>query len=182
MRVQAFALVLAAAVVAIPELHAQQPPAGSSQSDTARGDLQARVRQRLAAVVKQRLKLTDDQMRQLTTVNATYEGRRRALFTQERDARTVVRAELQRGQDADQKRVDAALSDLFRTQRARIDLAEQEQRDLAKFLQPSQRAGYLALQEQVRRRVEQVRQGRGKKDGVDKRRPDGGKRGAQGPR
>ena len=128
--------------------------------DTANGALQARVRQRIATIAKQRLELSDDQMRQLGAVNASYETRRRALMAQERDARVLVRGELQRGKQADQKRVDGALSDLFRIQRARIDLAEQEQRDLAKFMQPSQRAGYLALQEQVRRRVEQMRKRR----------------------
>ena len=76
---------------------------------------------------------------------------------QEREARVAVRGELQRGNQADQKKVEGALAELFRIQRARIDLAEQEQRDLAKFMQPSQRAGYLALQEQVRRRLEQMR-------------------------
>ena len=79
-------------------------------------------------------------------------------MTDERNARVSVRGELQRGKQADQKRIESGLADLFRIQRARIDLAEQEQRDLAKFMQPSQRAGYLALEEQVRRRVEQMRQ------------------------
>ena len=131
------------------------------RGDTANAALQARVRQRLATVVKQRLGLTDDQVRQLAAANASYEGRRHDLMVRERDARVVIRRELKRGQSADQKAVDAALSDLFRIQRTRIDLAEQEQRDLAKFMQPSQRAGYLALQEQLRRRVEQMRRRRG---------------------
>lgn len=139
-------------------LAAQQAHPGS---DTATAALQARVRQRLATVVKQRLGLTDDQVRQLAAVNASYEGRRHDLMVRERDARVVIRREMKRGQSADQKAVDAALSDLFRIQRTRIDLAEQEQRDLAKFMQPSQRAGYLALQEQLRRRVEQMRRRRG---------------------
>ena len=146
------ALMLAAATQA----SAQQAPA----RDTGDSALQTRVRQRLAAVVKQRLELTDDQMRQLSAVNATYESRRRSLMTDERKARVTVRGELQRGKQADQKRVEGALADLFRIQHARIDLAEQEQRDLAKFMQPSQRAGYLALQEQVRRRVDQMRKRR----------------------
>lgn len=129
-------------------------------ADTANAALQSRVRQRLAAIVKQRLGLTDDQVRQLAAVNASYEGRRHDLMVSERQARVSIRRELQRGKSADQKAVDAALSDLFRIQRTRIDLAEQEQRDLAKFMQPAQRAGYLALQEQLRRRVEQMRQRR----------------------
>jgi len=157
MRIRVPAFLVAVMLAGAVQASAQQPaPSG----DTANSALQARVRQRLAAVVKQRLELTDDQMRQLTAVNASYEARRRSLMTDERNARVTVRGELQRGKQADQKRVEGALADLFRIQRARIDLAEQEQRDLAKFMQPSQRAGYLALQEQVRRRVEQMRKRR----------------------
>jgi hypothetical protein len=157
MRIRALGFIVAATLAIATRSPAQEQ---IPSRDTATGALQARVRQRLAAVAKQRLELTDDQMRQLTAVNASYETRRRALMTQEHDARVIVRGELQRGKQADQKRVDGALADLFRIQRARIDLAEQEQRDLAKFMQPSQRAGYLALQEQVRRRVDQMRRRR----------------------
>lgn len=157
MRARLVVLVIAAMLATGARASAQQP---APATDSATAALQSRVRQRLAAVVKQRLNLTDDQMRQLATVNASYEGRRRALMTQERDARIIVRGELQRGKLADQQRVENALGELFRIQRARIDLAEQEQRDLAKFMQPSQRAGYLVLQEQVRRRVEQMRRRR----------------------
>ncbi len=162
MRVRRWIFLTAVAIAATASAGAQQPaPSEPTRADSGSVSLEARVRQRVAAVVKQRLNLSDDQMRQLATVNANYEGKRRALHGQERDARVAVRSELQRGQSADQKRVDAAITDLFRIQRARIDLAEQEQRDLAKFLQPSQRAGFLVLQEQLRRRVEQMRQRRG---------------------
>lgn len=156
MRIRSLGFILAATFTVAAQLPAQQSPS----RDTANGALQARVRQRLATVAQQRLGLTDDQMRQLSAVNASYEARRRTLMTEERDARITVRRELQRGKQADQQRVDGALTELFRIQRARIDLAEQEQRDLAKFMQPSQRAGYLALQEQVRRRVDQMRKRR----------------------
>ena len=161
MRRRVLAALALASIVSLSVADAQQGPAKSPSNDSARTALQARVRQRLAVVVRQRLNLNDEQMRQLTAVNATYEARRRALMMQERDSRIVVRAEVQRGQFADQQRVETALSELFRTQHARLDLAEQEQRDLAKFLKPSQRAGYLVLQEQLRRRVEKMRQGRG---------------------
>ena len=157
MRARATTLLAAAALGLTLRLPAQQAPAAPDSATLA---LQTQVRRRMAAIVKQRLSLTDDQVRQLAAVNGSYEGRRRDLMTREREARVIIRRELQRGQSADQKGVDSALSDLFRIQRARIDLAEQEQRDLAKFMQPAQRAGYLALQEQMRRRVEQMRQRR----------------------
>ena len=134
-----------------------QQPTTSRAPDSAARPLEARVRQRVAAVVQKRLGLTDDQMRQLSAVNASYEPRRRDLMARERESRVAIREELVRGKSADQKRVQSALDDLFRLQRERIDLTEQEQRDLAKFMQPSQRAGYIALQEQLRRRIEEMR-------------------------
>ena len=124
------------------------------------GQLEQRVRERIAAVVQNRLQLTDDQMRRLRDVNAKYEGQRRKLVADERDARIVLRAELQRGKQGDQTRISDAVDRMFKTQRARIDLAEQEQRDLSSFMTASQRAGYLALQEQIRRRVDEMRQRR----------------------
>jgi len=141
-----------------PELVAQRAPDSALQRQG--GQLEQRVRQRIAAVVQNRLQLTDDQMRRLRDVNAKYEGQRRKLVADERDARIVLRAELQRGKQGDQARISDAVDRMFKTQRARIDLAEQEQRDLSAFMTASQRAGYLALQEQIRRRVDEMRQRR----------------------
>lgn len=148
------AVFLGALVMSATPLAAQQP----APRDTGRGAaLEARVRERIAAVAKQRLRLDDDQLRRLQQVNTTFEPRRRALAGEERDARLVLRAELARNERADNARVDDALKRLFRVQRQRLDLAEQEQGELAKFLQPSQRAGYLALQDQLRRRIDELR-------------------------
>lgn len=133
---------------------AQQPLPRDSGRERA---LETRVRERIAAVAQQRLRLSDEQLRRLQEVNASFEPRRRALAGEERDARVVLRAELARGERADDARVDEALKRLFRVQRQRLDLAEQEQAELARFMQPAQRAGYLALQDQLRRRIEQMR-------------------------
>ena len=164
------AILLSALALAATPLAAQQPV----PRDSARGAaLEARVRERIAAVAKERLRLTDDQLRRLQQVNATFEPRRRALAVEERDARLVLRSELARNERADDARVDDALKRLFRVQRQRLDLAEQEQGELAKFLQPSQRAGYLALQDQLRRRIEELRRDGGgpRRDARRGRRP-----------
>ncbi len=143
-----------AIAIATTPLTAQQPV----PRDSGRGRaLETRVRERIAVVAKERLRLTDDQLRRLQAVNSSFEPRRRALATEERDARVVLRAELARNERADNARVDDALKRLFRVQRQRLDLAEQEQAELSKFMQPAQRAGYLALQDQIRRRVDQMR-------------------------
>lgn len=165
------AILLSALVMAATPLAAQQP----LPPDSARGAaLEARVRERIAAVAKERLRLNDDQLRRLQQVNTTFEPRRRALALEERDARLVLRSELARNERADNTRVDDALKRLFRVQRQRLDLAEQEQGELAKFLQPSQRAGYLALQDQLRRRIEELRrdgEGGPRRNGQRGRRP-----------
>jgi hypothetical protein len=46
-------------------------------------------------------------------------------------------------------------------QRRRLDLAAEEQRELATIMTPVQRARYLALQETVRRRTDEMRRRRG---------------------
>jgi hypothetical protein len=45
-------------------------------------------------------------------------------------------------------------------QKQRIAMVEAEQKDLARFLTPTQRAGYLALQAQVRRRAQELARGK----------------------
>lgn len=153
------AIMLAGAVLGnAVALDAQKAPDSASQRQG--GQMEQRVRERIAAVVQNRLQLTDDQMKRLRDVNTKYEAQRRKLVTDERDARIVLRAELQRGKQGDQTRISDAVDRLFKTQRARIDLAEQEQRDLSAFMTASQRAGYLALQDQIRRRVDEMRQRR----------------------
>ena len=144
----------------------------TADSADARGNLEQRVRERVEAVVQERLALTDDQLRQLRDVSARYEPRRRALVAQERQARVVLRTQMQRGKEGDQKRVSDALDELLKVQRARVELVDAEQRELARFLQPTQRAGYLARQDQMRRRVEEMRRSRG---GGGPRRPPGGR-------
>lgn len=148
--------------------------AGAQQkrdSGTARGNLEQRVRERVEVVVQERLALTDDQLRQLRDVSARYEPRRRTLLAQEREARLVLRTEMQRGKAGDQQRVADALEELLTVQRARVDLMDSEQRELAKFMQPTQRAGYLALQDQMRRRIEELRRSRGMGGGRPRRPP-----------
>ena len=119
--------------------------------------LEQRVRQRMAAVVQQRLGLTADQMRRLGDVNRDMEGQRRLLQEQERDVRVGLRAEVLRGDSASQDRVSRFVDQLIDVQRRRIDLLAREQRALASFMTPVQRAKYLALQDQLRRRMEEMR-------------------------
>jgi Spy/CpxP family protein refolding chaperone len=133
-------------------------------------DLERRVRQRMAAEVKTRLELTDEQLSKLTATNKKLDEQRRQLFLQEREARQGLRTEIQKGSAADQAKVAGLIDRALEVQRRRLELTTQEQRELAGYLTPVQRAKYLGLQETVRRRVEEMRRHRSERGG-----PGGGR-------
>ena len=119
--------------------------------------LEQRFRQRMAAVVQQRLNLNADQMRRLGDLNREMETQRRQLNEQERAARVGLRAEVMRGDSANQEAVARFVDQLIDVQRRRVDLLSREQRALSGFMTPVQRAQYLAMQDQLRRRMEEMR-------------------------
>ena len=135
-------------------VEAQRP--GPDSAPAGRQALEQRVRQRMAAVVQQRLGLNADQMRRLGEVNREMESQRRLLHQQERDLRVSLRTEVMRGDSANQESVARFVDQLIDVQRRRIELLSREQRALAAFMTPTQRAQYLAIQDQVRRRMEDM--------------------------
>jgi Spy/CpxP family protein refolding chaperone len=76
------------------------------------------------------------------------------LVNQEREVRASLRVQLDRGDSANAAQVSTLLDRMLQLQRGRLELMEEEQRDLATFLTPVQRARFLGLQEQVRQRLE----------------------------
>jgi periplasmic protein CpxP/Spy len=133
----------------------QRPP-----DSVGRARLENEIRRVFARAVRQRVGLNEAQMSRLGPVAQQYEQQRRRLQMEERDTRLSLRASLRNEQAADSKQVDSMLQRMVAIQRRRLDLLESEQRDLATFMTPLQRAKYAALQEQFRRRVEQMRQRR----------------------
>lgn len=128
-----------------------------------RGDTAERkVRQAFARRVQQVLGASDEQMRRLAPINRRFENERRALLLEERGVRGELRQAL-RGATPDEAKVGQLLDRLFASQRRRLELVEEEQRELSAVLTPTQRARYLVLQQEVRRRVEGMRDQRGKR-------------------
>ena len=140
-------------------LHAQAAVQRPSDS-IGRARLENEIRRVFARAVRQGVGLNDAQMSRLGPIAARYEQQRRRLQLEERDIRVSLRASLRNERTADSAQVDRMLQRMVAIQRQRLDLLESEQRDLAAFLTPLQRAKYGALQEQFRRRVEQMRQRR----------------------
>jgi Spy/CpxP family protein refolding chaperone len=133
-------------------------PLAAQEADTAPENAQAVFKQRLAEIVKRQLGLTDAELQRLAQVNQKYEEQRRLLVQQERDLRIGLRDEIIRGDQADQKHVAWMLDELIKVQGTRLSILQSEQKDLSAFLTPVQRAKYLAIQNQVRKRLEAARQ------------------------
>jgi Spy/CpxP family protein refolding chaperone len=136
---------------------AGQAPAAVQSDRAAAQDL---IRERVVRLLRERVGLTDEQMRRLAPVSRSFEARRQTIFREERATRQALRRELT-VESADQARVAAHIDQLFALQRRRLDLAAEEQRELAAFMTPVQRARYLALQEHLRRRADEMRRRRG---------------------
>jgi hypothetical protein len=137
---------------------AQEPAGDSSRERVSERVMGARPSvDRLAEAVQRRLGLNDEQARRLRDATGRYATQRHQLMRQERTLRRDLREELARGTAAQQERVGRMLDDLLGLQRSRADLVAAEQRDLARFLTPVQRAEFLALQERAFRAAQQMR-------------------------
>src|SRR3954465_4475493 len=129
------------------------------QSNPIRTALGEQFRQRTAKLAQQRLGLTDAQLAQLEQTNARFAPQLNQLVMDERETRRQLREEMTSGNQANQQHVSALIDASILLQKRRIALVEAEQKDLARFLTPTQRAGYLALQMQVRRRAQELSRG-----------------------
>lgn len=118
--------------------------------------LEQQFRERAARLAQQRLDLTDPQLEKLEQSNARFAPQLRQLAAQDRDIRTQLRQEMMAGNSANQQRVSDLLDASLRLQKQRIAVVESEQKDLAGFLTPVQRARYIFLQAQFRKRAEEL--------------------------
>ncbi len=169
------ALVLISIAVPLPAQRERAAAARAADSAAAvspqRRQLEQRLHQRMLDVTRSRLGLTQDQVDKLSATNQRYEQQRHSLARRERSLRLELRAQLRRGDSADQARVGELLEQTFEAQQERLALYRREQSDLAAFLTPVQRAKYMGLQEQMRSRIDELRwRGRDRGPG---RAPDG---------
>lgn len=149
-------------------VRAQDPTPGmAAQQDgpanARRAELEQQLRQRTGDMVKRRLGLNDDQMGKLQSTNRGFEKQRMDLMMRERETRQALRAEMVAGDGANQARIGQLLDQSIQFQRQRIDLVQSEQRELGKFLSPVQRARYFGIQNELRKRAQEIRTGQGMK-------------------
>ena len=131
------------------------PAAAQARARGERGDRRPpnaqRLQARLDSVVRVRLQLTEEQFVQLRGVATRLEEDRRLLRRDEMAVRVRLRRALAVAETVDQAAVAQLLDEIPRLERRKVSLLEEEQRELARFLSPSQRARYFALQEEMRR-------------------------------
>ena len=144
----------------------QPPPQGSGGQQGGdvgpdRAALEQQVRARLGQMMKRRMGLTDAQMSKLQETNRKFDEKRRLLVDQERDVRMSLRDEMLNPDSSRSAQVSGLLDRVVRVQRQRVDLLEQEQKELSGFLTPMQRAKYYGAEEQMRRRIQNMRQHQG---------------------
>lgn len=128
--------------------------------NSGRPELEQQFRARLAKLAQARLGLTDAQMTQLIQSNSRFAPQLTQLGAQERETRQQLRFELT-SQQPNQQHVSDLLDASVRLQKQRIAVVEAEQKDLARFMTPVQRARYFALQQQFRRRAQELAGKRG---------------------
>ena len=126
-----------------------------ARANAQRPILEQALRQRMAAVTKQRLGLTDQQMSQLEQSNARFAPQLQQLLASERDTRQQLRVELTSA-NPNQQHVSTLIDQSISLQKQRVSIVEAEQKDLARFMTPVQRARYVALQAEFRRRAQEM--------------------------
>ncbi len=165
-RAVAAALVTALCVAVTPgmDLLAQSgPPQSRQQRGTStRGDreMEQQVQRRIGAMLKARLSLTDEQLTQLEEVTKKLDRDRRSVRSEEYRLRSTMRAQLLAGDSASNDTIALLLERMPRLERRKIELMENEQKELAQFLSPLQRARYISLQEEIRRNMDEIREKR----------------------
>jgi hypothetical protein len=149
------ALSMALAGAAGP-VRAQEPGPGRPRLE----ELRRRVRERVAQRIQQDLKLSPDQLQRLRATVGTYAGRRRDLEARQRDLRQALGGQLRPGIAATPDSVARLTDDLIDVRVRYAESFREEQRELARYLDPVQRAKLMLLRERLTNRAQEFRRRR----------------------
>ncbi|HET8835290.1 MAG TPA: hypothetical protein VFN08_11200 [Gemmatimonadales bacterium] len=149
------ALAVALVGVAAP-VQAQEPGPARPRVE----ELRRRVRERVAQRIQQDLNLSPDQMQRLRATVGTYAGRRRDLEARQRELRRALGGQLRSGAAPAPDSV-ARLTDGLLDVRVRYaESFRDEQRELARYLDPVQRAKLMVLRDRLTNRAQEFRRRR----------------------
>ncbi|MCC7052251.1 MAG: hypothetical protein IT355_03225 [Gemmatimonadaceae bacterium] len=130
-------------------------PVRNNKAIAERQRVEHALRQALARAVRQRLNLNDDQANKLMDVNRRFGDERLTIARNEMRIRRELRRSLAAGDSSRSPATARLLDELLESQRQRLDVQQKEQAALSEFLTPGQRARYIAMMEQLRRRIQE---------------------------
>lgn len=137
------------------EARAEQNPDDRNKALAERQRVENTLREALAQAVRQRLNLNDQQATRLMEVNRRFSEDRIRVARDEIRIRRDLRLSLNGRDSSRSPETGRLLDELLDTQRQRLDVQQREQAALSEFLTPEQRARYIGMMEQLRRRIQQ---------------------------
>ena len=157
------ALLLAFSVAAATTLAAQNPADSGMASDSNRLEsLRQEVLDRYRTRAHEVLGLTSDQAEKFDSAQSHAWVQRRQLMMQRRQVNQALQVQLRPGVAANSDSVSKLLDSRRRVTQSLFQVDDQEDRELAGFLSPVQRAQYQDFRQRFRERIaEAMRNGRG---------------------
>jgi hypothetical protein len=169
-----------ALTLAVAQQPAGPPPPPPDTGEA--GRLRREIEERFAQRVQQDLGLTPDQAAKLRATQERFGERRRTLMRQQVDRRRAMDGQMQPGIAANADSVKKLMDGLQAGRMEMVRIEQEEDRDMAGYLTPVQRARYQQMREHLMQRLNEMRQqrregrgGRGMGPGP-RRRPEGGGR------
>ncbi len=176
MSLRSVAVVVAAVAMTVffamaPALDAQGGPPGSRGRGQGQGPdraaIEAEFEQRIERLVRDQLKLSEDQIKQVRAVSSKAKNRRADLMKRAGETQRSLRAEVAKDAGADQKKVKKLMDEEMAGRKRFFELLEDERKELAEFLTPVQVAKYQQIQQQLMQQVHQ-RAGEGRHEGGER--------------
>ncbi len=152
---------------------AQQPDSGMQDDSARMENLRQEIQQRYSARAHEVLRLSPAQATQFDTTQERAWAQRRDLMVQRRRINVALQDQMQPGRAADADSVGRLLDARHRVSESLLRVDDQEDREMAGYLTPVQRAQYQTFRGKFRERMgEAIRHQQG----------GGGFRGRPGPR
>jgi len=152
-----FMSVMFAVIAPLSALVAQDPrPRDTSEAGRLRGQIEERFRQR----VQEQLQLTPDQATKLQASQERFGTRRRELMRQQMERRRALEGQMQPGVAANADSVRKLMDAIHGGRAEMLKIDQDEDRELAGYLTPVQRARLVLMRERLHRRVNEMREQR----------------------
>ncbi len=158
--------------LAVAPALAAQDSAGPPDS-VQRERLQEEIDRRFGQVVQQRLGLTGDQSARLRATEERFRARRRATLRRQLALRFALDGQMRPGQAADADSVRRLMDGIQGNRVELLQLEQDQDREMAEYLTPVQRAQYQMLRERLLARLQEVRRERALGRGQGMRPRDG---------